>query len=211
VSLGRRILLYHRITVGLHIHALGELPANAERSYYVYLLDYGWEEPLGQALRANFERMAEEASQADAVVIRGPRAVHFEDQVLSWHHVNGVDAADILPAILVTTRHPTTFRESHGPPPQGTPVVTDALLLIPLKRVCKTAQDVADLIQQLFVEIRAKTPLTKFRIVKQMQFGRGRALVDAVVLEPNIAGVGLDIKKVLTALFGKRTDRDPAA
>jgi hypothetical protein len=98
--------------MGLYVHSLGEIPIGAERAYYVYLLDYGWEEPLGSAVRANLARMADLASRSDAVVIHGPRGVHFEDEVLSWHRVNGEDAGDILPAILITTRHPSTFRES---------------------------------------------------------------------------------------------------
>ena len=35
--------------MGLMIHSLGQLPADAHRDYYVYLLDYGWDEPLGDA------------------------------------------------------------------------------------------------------------------------------------------------------------------
>ncbi len=30
--------------MGLYVHSLGEIPTGAERAYYVYLLDYGWEE-----------------------------------------------------------------------------------------------------------------------------------------------------------------------
>ena len=37
--------------MGLYVHSLGEIPNGAERAYYVYLLDYGWEEPLGSAVR----------------------------------------------------------------------------------------------------------------------------------------------------------------
>lgn len=48
--------------MGLMIHSLGELPLNAKRDYYVYLLDYGWHEPLGQALLSSFDTMAAEAS-----------------------------------------------------------------------------------------------------------------------------------------------------
>ena len=44
-------------TIGLMIHSLGELPANVERGYFIYLLDYGWDEPLGEALLKNFDRM----------------------------------------------------------------------------------------------------------------------------------------------------------
>src|ERR1700678_3505460 len=98
--------------MGLYVHSLGEIPTGTERAYYVYLLDYGWEESLGNAVRANLPKMADLASRSNAVVIHGPRGVHFEDEVLSWHRVNGQDAKDILPAILVSTRHPSTFRES---------------------------------------------------------------------------------------------------
>ena len=101
--------------MGLYVHSLGEIPTGASRAYYVYLLDYGWQEPLGDAVRANLPRMADLASRSDAVVVHGPRGVHFEDEILSWHRVNGQDAKDILPAILVTTRHPTTFRELFQP------------------------------------------------------------------------------------------------
>jgi hypothetical protein len=35
--------------MGLYVHSLAEIPTGAERSYYLYLLDYGWEEPLGKS------------------------------------------------------------------------------------------------------------------------------------------------------------------
>src|SRR5688572_14817062 len=44
--------------MGLHIHSLEQLPAMVEWAYYVYLLDYGWNEPLGAA-----ERGADAAEQ----------------------------------------------------------------------------------------------------------------------------------------------------
>jgi len=32
----------------------------------------------------------------------------LEDQVLSWHNINGENAQEILPAILITNRSPFT-------------------------------------------------------------------------------------------------------
>jgi len=180
--------------MGLYVHSLAEIPTGAERSYYLYLLDYGWEEPLGDAVRANLPRMAELASRSDAVVIHGPRGVHFEDEVLSWHQVNGVDAQDILPAILVTTRHPSTFRESFQVR-RTSKESRDALLLIPLRKTCKSPQDVADLIQRVFEDIKEKKQLSKFGAAKRMKRGVAGALVDAVILQPKIGGIGLDVKK----------------
>lgn len=187
--------------MGLYVHSLGELPDSTERKYYLYLLDYGWEEPLGEAMRKNLPQMADKASRSQSVVIHGPRGVHFEDEVLSWHHVNGEPAENILPALLITTRHPSTIRESYSPA-TGRRVPQDAMLLVPLRKVCKSAQDVADLIQKVFADISAEKPLLEFQITREMRKGAGRSLVDAVVLEPNIAGVGVDLKKIAQTLFG---------
>jgi hypothetical protein len=185
--------------MGLYIHSLGEIPAGAKRSYYVYLLDYGWDESLGSAVRNNLLQMADKASRSDAVVIHGPRGVHFEDEVLSWHHVNREPSDELLPALMVTTRHPATFKESLHPG-QNIENHRDSLLLVPLKKVCKTPDDVVATVDALFEDIRAKKELKGFRVAKEMKRGRGGALVDALILEPNFSGLGVDLKK-LTRLF----------
>jgi|SRR5580704_207095 hypothetical protein len=185
--------------MGLYVHSLGEIPNGAERAYYVYLLDYGWEELLGSAVRANLPRMADLASRSDAVVIHGPRGMHFEDEVLSWHRVNGQDAQDILPAILVTTRHPSTFRESFSML-RTDPGDRDALLLLPLRKICNSATEVADIIHQVFDDITSKKRLSDFDGAKQMRHGVGGALVDAVILQPKLGGFGFDLKKFFSSV-----------
>jgi hypothetical protein len=182
----------------LYVHSLGEIPTGAERAYYVYLLDYGWEEALGNAVRANLPRMADLASRSDAVVVHGPRGVHFEDEVLSWHHVNGQDTKDILPAILITTRHPSTFRESFETK-KSREESRDALLLVPLRKVCKSSDDVVEVIHRVFEDIRCRKRLSEFRAAKRMRRGVAGALVDAVILQPKVGGIGFDLKK----LFGR--------
>jgi hypothetical protein len=180
--------------MGLYVHSLGEIPATAERAYYIYLLDYGWEEALGNAVRANLPRMADLASRSNAVVIHGPRGVHFEDEVLSWHRVNGEDAEEILPAVLVTTRHPSTFRESYCRSAHREEH-RDSLLLIPLRKICKSPEDVVELIRKIFEDIKNKKHLSEFRAAKRMRRGVAGALVKAVILQPNVSGVGFDVKK----------------
>ena len=183
--------------MGLYVHSLGEIPTEAERAYYIYLLDYGWKEPLGDAIHANLQRMADLASRSNAVVIHGPHGIHFEDEVLSWHHVDGQDAKDILPAILVTTRHPSTFRESFGIS-SSIGQNRDALLLVPLRRICKSVEDVVVLIQHVFDDIKERKQLSEFEAAKSMKRGVAGALVDAVILQPKVGGIGVDLKK----LFG---------
>lgn len=115
--------------------------------------------------------------------------MHFEDEVLSWHHINGQDADDILPAILVTTRHPRTFRESFGATVLIAPT-EDALLLIPLKKICKTADQVVEVVEKIFKDIQGRKVLTQFSVAKEIHKSTGRALADAVILQPNVHGIG---------------------
>ena len=68
---GVRLVRFLKCTkqMGLHIHSLGQLPATAERAYYVYLLDYGWHEPLGAAGRGA------DAAEQDAEHVAGEARV----------------------------------------------------------------------------------------------------------------------------------------
>ncbi len=189
--------------MGLMIHSLGELPATVERDYYIYLLDYGWHEPLAEAISQNFSKMADMASRNNAVVMRGVVGCHFADEVLSWHHLDGQPADDLLPAVLITTRHPQDF---HLRPPvedaQGQP--DDRMLIIPLRSACKTTSEVVELIDKLFRDIRDRKTLGDFNVAKELKKGRDGALVDALILQPNFAGVGLDLKGLVKFFKGLR-------
>ena len=39
-------------------HSLSNIPKSENRDYLIYLLEYGWHEPLAQALNENFNNMA---------------------------------------------------------------------------------------------------------------------------------------------------------
>ena len=185
--------------MGLHIHNLGNLPVDAEREYFIYMLDYGWHEPLSEAMRANFTNMARLASKSKSVVIAGVEPIHFENEVFSYHGINGEHGDEILPALMITTLHPRYFKESnHARRASGE--IDDKLLLIPLKKCCKTTSDVVSLIHKIFKDIESKKELTAFAIQKEIRKKSGwRAVTDAVILEPNVSGVGIDLKK----LFGR--------
>lgn len=184
--------------MGLRIHSLGELSADVARGYYVYVLDYGWEEPLSRALRDNFDRMAESASRNDAAVLLGV-GNEFNDEVLSWHGVNGRSGAELLPAILITNKHPAHFREMGGSWDRE----RDHLLVVPLRDLCKTATEVATLIDGVFGDIKAKRPLAGFAVAREDRAGVKGALLDAIVLRPTLGGVGIDLKALLLKLIKK--------
>ena len=56
-----------------------------------------------------------------------------------------------------------------------------------------------ELIQRVFEDIKDKKQLSKFRAAKRMQRGVAGALVDAVILQPKIGGIGFDLKKFFIA------------
>jgi hypothetical protein len=141
--------------------------------------------------------MAKIAADNKAVVIVGTDRVHFEDEVFSWHSINGENADELLPAILITNRHPSKFKESYER--NRTLMVEENLkfILIPLKKFCKTTSDVVTLIDKIFRDIQSQKDLSDFSIEKEMKKGIGRALADGIVLKPNFIGLGYDFNSII--------------
>lgn len=182
--------------MGLMIHSLEILSPEAKRDYFVYILDYGWSEPLADVIRKNFQNLAGWASKNDSAIITGVGEIgHFDNEVLSWHSINGENAENILPAILITRTNPHKFRELSD---FGTKKVDKdfSYILVPLKKICKTETDVLDLIRKITKDIEAKKDLNNFQIKKELKPGLGKAIVKSVILEPNISGLGFSFNKL---------------
>lgn len=186
--------------MGLYVQTLENIPQdlNVHKEYYIYLLDYGWKEPLGEVIMENYEKMAQIAADNNAVVIRGTKRVHFEDEVLSWHNINGQNAEEILPAILITNRLPHKFKESfNSDTNRGNLELDLKMIFIPLKKFCATTTEVVILIEKLFNDIKQKKDLLDFKVAKEIRSGFGKALTDSIILEPNIGGVGFNFKSLI--------------
>ena len=50
---------------------------------------------------------------------------------------------------------------------------------------------------KIFIDIENQKDLGDFKISRTMKRGIGNAIVDAVILGPNIGGVGFDFKKLI--------------
>ena len=202
--------------MGLYIHNLSHLPMDFGRDYYLYVLDYGWDEPLGEALRINFRRMADLAAKHKAIVLAGTDSRSFTDQALSahvddaqfsWSNINGVKGEDILPALMISNIHPQRFREEN---PNYRPIISkmgaadEKLVIIPLRGVCSNSTDVMALIERIFRDIAAGKPLSDFAVAKEIMAGKSGAISDAFILKPSLWGVGVDLKELLRAFSAKR-------
>ncbi len=188
--------------MGLHVHSLSNIPKSENRDYLVYLLEYGWHEPLAEALNNNFFEMAGVAAQNRAVVIKGTELAHFDNEVFSWHKINNERGEDMLPAILITNAHPSYFLENNHGYSRSNGLYRESkdgelkLILIPLKKFCSNTSEVVSLIEKLFSDITEGKDLSDFKIAKEVQKGVGSAIVDALILEPNISGIGFSFKKL---------------
>lgn len=192
--------------MGLYVQTLENIPqdVNIHKDYFIYLLDYGWTEPLGEALMNNYEKMTQIAADSNAVVIRGTNRVHFEDEVLSWHNINGQNADEILPAILITNRLPHKFKESFNSDTNKGHLESDLkMVLVPLKKFCKTTTEVVSLIEKLFNDIKEQKDLNEFRVAREIKKGFGKALADSIILEPNFGGVGFNFNNLINYFKNK--------
>jgi hypothetical protein len=189
--------------MGLKIHSIAEIPENVSRSYYLYILEYySWDEPLSKTLRDNFDRMAEFASKNDAVIIQGLGESHFYSDLLSWQSINGIEPEEVLPAIMITTLHPKYFLERNEKICKGESIPKNEIILIKLKDICKTPCDVINVIEKIFQDIKKRKKLKDFKIAKEIKKGDRGALVDALILEPNLYGIGVNLKTIFS--FFKR-------
>lgn len=196
--------------MGLHVHSLSNVPKSENRDYLIYLLEFGWHEPLAKALNENFDKMASRAAVSRTVVIKGTELAHFENEVFSYHQINNERGDDILPAILISNAHPSYFKENNHGYRRGRGLYKESedselkLILIPLKKCCSTTTEVVSLVEKLFSDIETGKDLADFAIAKELKKGVGSAIVDAVILEPNFAGIGFSFKKLANYLRAGR-------
>lgn len=161
--------------------------------------------------RDNFQSIAQRASETGSIVIASHRGVHFANEVLNWHRIVGVDSADILPALLVTETHPNYFRESYDET-QSAADGLGKLLLVSFRDACSSSEHFTAVMETVFTDLAAGTSLSNFRVAEHDRLtraneaadrrGLGRRLLDAVIVQPNFAGIGFDMKE----FFGPKTD-----
>lgn len=188
--------------MGLVVHSLSEFPANAQRNYYVYVLRGSWDGEIERALEENFMAMSDAASRSDSAIIFGTEGRHFQNDVFSWHRINGEEAEVMLPAILLTTVHPSKFNDENDPFWHGR-AKNDYMVLIPLREVAQTGGGVANVMRQLFEDIKRNKSLSEFEVARTLNPGRGAVFMDGLVLKPSFMGLGFDLKSIPKFLKGK--------
>ena len=185
--------------MGLKINSIAEFPESVNRSYYLYILDYyNWDEPIGNTLRNSFDKIAEFATKNDSIVIQGIQESHFNNELLSWKSINGIEPSELLPALMITSLHPKYFLERDNKEFQNETLPDDKLIFLEIGKICKTPQDVVKLIEKVLSDIKDKKDIADFKVKKELKKGIGNILNDTIIFEPNIAGVGINFNKIIS-------------
>lgn len=191
--------------MGLKVSTISRLPLDSSREYFVYFLDYGWDSRFSDALYRNFDPLAAGLAGRKGVVVAGLNRREFADEVLSWHSINGENAEDLLPAILLTSQHPQDFkrdriRSSRWNSEDSGLLRYDGALLIPLRKICESPDDVAPLIEKILRNIRNANTIEDFEIVGRV----GDRGPEMFLLQPNLYGVGVDLKAFFKRFGSKK-------
>jgi hypothetical protein len=185
--------------MGLKITTISQLPEDTGRRIFIYFLDYGWDEPLTNAMYENFDRLSVVAANHGSLVMAGLCRQEFANEVLNWHHVNGLPADNLLPAIMITDCEPALLAKSgefgahrhHG---DGTTSYPERFVILPLREICSTPSDVARLLEKIAQDLKAGSALSDFEVTRLIDKSDG-ALADMLILKPNLFGVGIDLPK----------------
>ena len=156
--------------MGLKIHTLAEIPDSVSKNYYLYILDYyNWDEPIGNTLRENFDKIAEFAANNNSVVIQGMAGSHFYSELMSWESINGIDPLDLLPALMITTLHPKYFIDGNNKQLKGKNIPTDKFVFLEIRKICQRPEDVVVLLEKIFQDIKEKKAIQDFKVKKELK------------------------------------------
>lgn len=187
--------------MGLKIHSLAEIPDSVSKNYYLYILDYyNWDEPIGNTLRENFDKIAEFAANNNSVVIQGIAGSHFYSELMSWESINGINPLELLPALMITTLHPKYFIDGDNKQLKGGKIPEDKLVFLEIRKICPHPQDVVVLLEKIFQDIEGHKAIRDFRVKKELKGGIGKILNDMLILEPNVGGIGINLNNIFKFL-----------
>jgi hypothetical protein len=187
--------------MGLVVHSLSEFPENAERNYYIYVLRGSWDTDIEHDLKANILAMSDAAIHSNSAIVFGTEGHHFQNDVFSWHNINGEDAEPLLPAILITTVHPSKFMNENDPFWHGKSR-DQFMVLVPLRQVVDKGKDVTAVMRKIFEDIEAEKRLSEFEVAKKLKPDRSAAFMDGVQLKPSFMGIGFDLKALSKVFKG---------
>lgn len=177
--------------MGVKVTSLAQIPSDLDIPYFIYLLTSHYPYRIDGALRKSFNIFAKEAGKRDFVAFEG-LVGEFGGEVMNAYSIDGIPNDEILPAILISTVNPHQFKAVQGIDKIGPFQKNEKVILISLRELCSSEDDVFDIVRQLILDMREKKDLSNFSIVRTKK----TKFLDALILEPNFSGVGVKVKEL---------------
>jgi hypothetical protein len=177
--------------MGVKISSLTQIPSDLDIPYFVYLLTSNYPYLTDRALRKSFNIFAKEAGTKDFVAFEG-LVGEFGGEVMNAYSIDGIPNEEILPAILISTVNPHQFKAVRSIDTSGPFKMNEKVILISLRELCRSEDDVFDIVQKLIRDMREKKDISNLSIVKSKK----TKFLDALILEPNFSGVGVKLKEL---------------
>jgi len=159
------------------------------------ILDYGYKDPISKELGKHFSELADWAGKNNAVVLRGTEGSHFNDEVFSWHSINGISGEEILPAIMITTINPHHFHFFSPMENKRNRLEDEKILLLPLKDHIHGVEEVYPLLRKLLKDLSSGKKLTEFSIAPRKKTPL-QIIKKCLILRPSYHGIGVDLNKI---------------
>lgn len=110
---------------------------------------------------------------------------------------------DLLPALMITTIHPKYFNDRNNREVENESIPEDKIIFLEIGKICKSPQDVIKLLEKVFKDIQNKKEIRDFHVKKELKSGIGKVLNDTIILEPNIAGLGVNLNNLFRFLSNR--------
>jgi len=186
--------------MGLVVESLAEVSPDLYRSYWVYLLNYGLESNLAEAIKGNFVEIAQRTSKSQAAFVMGASR-HFDDELLRWDRVFGLSGDEHLPALLVTTKNPHEFMNFDW----HADMDEHEFILVPLRKLGSCGDDAVAVLNSVLRDVESKKPLSEFNIRSRLAtHSLPKVAGKVLVLQPNFMGLGVDLKELWKAMPWKQ-------
>ena len=178
--------------MGYLARSIARIP-NAGFSWYIVLLEDGWEDDLRRELGRNFENLAREIGE-DALVVRGIDRAPFSMEILRAYGIRRLAA---FPALLVSDVSPSAILAHPELIPSASSVV------LPLQSVSRQTGSLANFLRDLTETLHDDQAIKALRDSDRTEIHRRWGWLKRLELKPNFCGFGLNLNQVIDdVLFG---------
>jgi hypothetical protein len=141
---------------------LATVPALPHYSWYLFLLEDRWHDPLREQLEKNFMKLAEDVGP-NALVVRGAHPEQFYSQVFYEYALQDrmKKQERILPALLVTDTPPGEIRKDEELAKKA------KIMLFPLSKLTDRAVELTTFLQMLCETLRSSEAIEALNATRQ--------------------------------------------